>query len=127
MDLAYTNGNGSALHEDVTPASVAAFDCAVFKAYLLSLLPPVLGAAPAELESLFEDDFEEPVTKFAGEGGDVIYVVKRRDEVVGASAAFWQATALGRTSRHTLCGQDRGSAVACSTSDLGRARAVCAC
>jgi hypothetical protein len=63
--------------------STSQFDATVFRSYLLSLLPPVIGALPEELESIFEGEFEETVAKFAGEGGDVIYVVKRRNDVEG--------------------------------------------
>ncbi|KAI0055925.1 cytoplasmic dynein heavy chain 1 [Artomyces pyxidatus] len=79
--IAATNGNGvngnGAIHHD-EPSS---FDSSAFRAYLLSLLPPVLGASPADLESIFDDEFDERVARFAGEGGGVIYVVKKKDEV----------------------------------------------
>lgn len=89
MDPPYTpvtttngNGNGAIPHDE--PAT--AFDSSVFHTYLLSLLPPVLGASPADLESIFDDEFDERITRFASEGGGVIYVVKRKDEVEGESA-----------------------------------------
>ncbi|KAI0318175.1 cytoplasmic dynein heavy chain 1 [Amylostereum chailletii] len=85
MDGSYalptTNGNGNGngiIPHDETPGS---FDSLTFHNYLTSLLPPVLGASPTELESLFDDEFDASVSRFAGEGGDVIYVVKRKDEV----------------------------------------------
>jgi hypothetical protein len=66
------------------PIDQPPFDSSVFRSYLLALLPPVLGAAPSELESIFDDDeFDERVSRFAAEGGGVIYVVKVRDEVEG--------------------------------------------
>jgi len=72
----------------IEPAVSQPFDSSIFRAYLLSLLPPVLGAAPEELESIFDDEFEERVARFAAEGGGVIYVVKVRDEAEGESPSF---------------------------------------
>lgn len=71
-----------------TPSAAAApsipYDPSLFRSYLLALLPPVIGASAEELEeSLFDHDFEERVSKFSGEGGSVIYVVKVRHEVDG--------------------------------------------
>ena len=93
------NGNGSAIHDEPTTPSAPAttFDPAVFQTYLTSLLPPVLGASPTELETLFDSDFNEQVTRFAGEGGDVIYVVKRREEVEGACYTCIWASAVTLT------------------------------
>ena len=85
--VAHVNGNGNGngiIHDGLSDGSASAFDPAVFREYLLALLPPMIGAAPADLESLFDDEFNERVQKFAGEGGGVIYVVKRKDEVEGA-------------------------------------------
>jgi hypothetical protein len=75
------NGNGSMPHDEAAPSS--SFDPAIFHTYLLSLLPPVLGATPEELDSIFDSEFDERVTRFASEGTGVIYIVKRRDEVEG--------------------------------------------
>ncbi|KAI0259332.1 cytoplasmic dynein heavy chain 1 [Gloeopeniophorella convolvens] len=76
------NGNGTIPHdEQPTPAPSTSFDTSIFRAYLLSLLPPVLGATQDDIESIFDGEFDERITRFAGEGGGVIYVVKRRDEV----------------------------------------------
>ncbi|KAI0358856.1 dynein heavy chain protein 2 [Trametes cingulata] len=72
------NGNGD-VHDGISEPAIS-FDPAVFRSYLLSLLPPIFGASPEELESLFDDDFHERVSRFAGEGGGVIYVVKKKDE-----------------------------------------------
>lgn len=72
-----TNGN----HDPMESPSL--FDSSVFRSYLSALLPPVIGALPEELEPIFETDFEDTVSKFAGEGGGVIYVVKRRNDVEG--------------------------------------------
>ncbi|KAE9394324.1 dynein heavy chain protein 2 [Gymnopus androsaceus JB14] len=78
-----TNGNG--IHNDSTPPpnepTVAFFDPEIFRSYLLALLPPVIGALPSDLEDLFDHEFDERVTRFAGEGGGVLYVVKSKDEV----------------------------------------------
>ncbi|KAJ8475485.1 hypothetical protein ONZ51_g6524 [Trametes cubensis] len=73
------NGNGD-LHDPIPQESPIAFDPSLFRSYLLSLLPPIFGASPEELESIFDDDFHERVSRFAGEGGGVIYVVKKKDE-----------------------------------------------
>ncbi|EIW86124.1 cytoplasmic dynein heavy chain 1 [Coniophora puteana RWD-64-598 SS2] len=70
---ASANGNGAV---DGAPS----FDTTLFHQYLSALLPPVLGALPTELDSLFEDEFDERVARFAAEGGGVLYVVKVKDE-----------------------------------------------
>ena len=80
-----TNGNGTAngvLHDGPVESAIS-FDPSLFRSYLIALLPPVIGASPAELEYLFDEDFDERVQRFAGEGGGAIYVVKKRDEVEG--------------------------------------------
>ncbi|KAG2064001.1 cytoplasmic dynein heavy chain 1 [Suillus decipiens] len=74
-----TNSNGALPHDspvDTPPP----FDTSVFRTYLESLLPPVLGTQPEELVGLFDEEFDERVTRFAAEGGGVIYVVKTKDE-----------------------------------------------
>lgn len=68
-------------HDEAAPSS--SFDPTIFRTYLLSLLPPVLGASPEEIESIFDSEFDERVARFASEGTGVIYIVKRRDEVEG--------------------------------------------
>ena len=73
------NGNGD-LHEPISSEPAIPFDPSVFHSYLLSLLPPIFGASPEELESLFDEDFDDRCSRFAGEGGGVVYVVKKRDE-----------------------------------------------
>jgi hypothetical protein len=81
-----TTTNG--LHNDgpVTPeAPPLPFDSAIFHSYLLSLLPPVIGATQEELGGLFDGEFDERVGRFASESGGALYVVKSRDEVEGAS------------------------------------------
>ncbi|KAJ8587100.1 hypothetical protein M405DRAFT_742471 [Rhizopogon salebrosus TDB-379] len=74
-----TNSNGALPHDSPvdTPSS---FDASLFRSYLMSLLPPVLGALPEELISLFDEEFDERAARFAAEGGGVIYVVKTKDE-----------------------------------------------
>ncbi|KZT24393.1 hypothetical protein NEOLEDRAFT_1094681 [Neolentinus lepideus HHB14362 ss-1] len=84
-----TNGvngtsNGTSHHDGpVEPASAPAFDSAVFREFLLSVLPPLMAASPRDLESVFNDDFDERVSRFAAEGGGAMYVVKMKDEVEG--------------------------------------------
>jgi hypothetical protein len=75
------NGNSSIPHDEAAPSS--SFDPGIFRTYLLSLLPPVLGATPEEIDSIFDGDFDERVTRFASEGTGVIYIVKRNDEDEG--------------------------------------------
>ncbi|EPQ61281.1 dynein heavy chain protein 2 [Gloeophyllum trabeum ATCC 11539] len=48
---------------------------------MLSVLPPLMAASPQDLESIFDDDFDERVSRFAAEGGGAMYVVKTKDEV----------------------------------------------
>lgn len=75
-----TNG-----HSETPPAEPTApfFDPEIFRSYLLALLPPVIGALSSDLERIFDTDFDERVSRFSGEGGDVLYVVKAKDEVEG--------------------------------------------
>ncbi|KAI6101817.1 dynein heavy chain, N-terminal region 1-domain-containing protein [Pisolithus sp. B1] len=51
----------------------------MFKSYLLSLLPPILGTSSEELFSLFDNEFEERVTWFTADGGGMIYIVKIKE------------------------------------------------
>jgi hypothetical protein len=88
MDLAAPlNTNGTNGHDAIatpeTQVATSNFDPAILRTYLSLLLPPVIGALPADIEALFDDEFDEKVTKFAGEGGDVIYVVKAKDDAEG--------------------------------------------
>ncbi|KAK0199499.1 dynein heavy chain, N-terminal region 1-domain-containing protein [Desarmillaria ectypa] len=73
-----TNGH---TNEPPTVEPTVSFDPEIFRAYLLALLPPLIGAAPAELDSLFDEEFNDRVARFSSEGGGVIYVVKAKDEV----------------------------------------------
>ncbi|BEJ00458.1 hypothetical protein CcaverHIS631_0503150 [Cutaneotrichosporon cavernicola] len=57
------------------------FDVAVFRAYLTTLLPPVMAATRQELElGLFNDPtFEEKTLRFASDAGcQVVYITKER-------------------------------------------------
>jgi len=84
-----TNGptNGSINHD--TPAEPApSFDADIFRSYLVSLLPPVIGAFPSELDSLFGEEFEEHVARFASESGSSLYIVKVKHESEGVFAIF---------------------------------------
>jgi dynein heavy chain 1 len=79
-----TNGiNGSSPTPPDEAAPSSSFDSGIFRTYLLSLLPPVLGATPEEIESIFDSKFEEHVARFASEGTGVIYIVKRKDDDEG--------------------------------------------
>ncbi|KAL0570437.1 dynein heavy chain, partial [Marasmius crinis-equi] len=73
--VALTNGNGHDSPATPEPPT-SSFDPAIFRSYLLPLLPALIGALPEELEAIFDRDFEERVMRFAGEGGNVIHVVK---------------------------------------------------
>ena len=77
--------NGTNGHHDAVFEPNTQFDTSLFRSYLSALLPPVVGALPEELDDLFEsNDFDETVSKFAAEGSDVIYVVKRRIDLEGS-------------------------------------------
>lgn len=83
-----TNGtaNGISHHDHASTSAepvAFAFDPNIFRSYLVSLLPPVLGASLDELETLFDYEFEDHVTKFAGDGGVVIYIIKVKQELEG--------------------------------------------
>jgi len=75
-----TNG----INHDTTPAEPAVvFDSEIFRSYLLALLPPVIGALPSELDSLFDDEFDERVARFAADTGSSLYVIKAKEESEG--------------------------------------------
>lgn len=78
--------NGATNHD--TPDSTTQFDPLIFRSYLLALLPPVIGAEPDELESLFDDEFDEKIIRFAADNGGSIYVVKVREEVEGMLVSY---------------------------------------
>ena len=85
-----TTTNGGLSHDQPAEPSSSSYDPEIFRSYLLSLLPPVIGALPSELDSLFDHNFDERVARFATETGGVIYVVKVKDEVEGAFKYFLQ-------------------------------------
>ena len=77
--------NGTNGHHDGLLEPTMQFDIYLFRSYLSTLLPPVVGALPEELDDLFESgDFHETVSKLAAEGSDVIYLVKRRVDLEGS-------------------------------------------
>jgi len=83
--LTPTPVNGTNGHHDGLLEPTTQFDVSLFQSYLSALLPPVVGALPEELDDLFESsDFNETASKFATEGSDVIYVVKRRVDLEGS-------------------------------------------
>lgn len=92
VETPLTNGS-SGIHangalQDGPVEPTIAFDPAIFRSYLLALLPPFLAALPEELESIFDDEFDERISRFAGEGGGVIYIVKKKDEAEGMSWCY---------------------------------------
>lgn len=86
---ALTNGHGPIPGDGPIIEPTQSYDSSIFREYLLSLLPPVLGASLDELDTIFDDEFEERVSRFAAEGGVVIYVVKVRDEADGECDLQW--------------------------------------
>lgn len=88
LDTPHTNGTSNGVAHDaeptITTSTSSPFDPAIFRSYLLALLPPFLAATPQELEYLFDDDeFDERVQRFVSEGGSSIYVVKKKEESDG--------------------------------------------
>jgi len=84
--ITLTNGHSNSHDEPSTStASAVSFDPEIFRTYLLALLPPVIGASPSDLESLFDDEFEARVTRFASEAGAVLYVVQTKEEIEGTT------------------------------------------
>ena len=110
MDTTATTTNG---HHHDPPQSESqtqplSFDTDIFRTYLLALLPPVIGALPSELDSLFDDEFDERVARFAAESGGVVYIVKVKDEVEGLLFYLYlymdthgEATPMTEKPRHT--------------------------
>jgi hypothetical protein len=90
QSLASTNGNG--IHVDgngidgsASAATVtSSFDASLLHSYLLSLLPPLFGAAPDDLWEIFEGEgFDEYAARFATEGNGALYISKIRQEMEG--------------------------------------------
>jgi len=98
MDPQYaqTNGlNGLNGHDaPAEPTPTGPVDTNAFKGYLLALLPPLIGADPTDLESLFDEEFDDRVSRFATEPSTVLYVVKEREEVEGGLARSRRALLL---------------------------------
>jgi len=79
---ALTNGtttNGD--HPSTEPPSL--FDADIFRRYFLSLLPPVIGANISDLQSIFDNEFNDRVARFAADTGGVIYVVQAKEDNEG--------------------------------------------
>jgi hypothetical protein len=102
------NGNGSTFAQDALSSvngtsthPVLVLEPAAFKAYLLALVPALLGAPLDELEeSLFDGDFEDRVARFSTESGGAIYVSKLKTDLEGAlSLANAQSDAYRNQSR----------------------------
>ena len=84
MDAQPTLTNGTSVNGDHSSSEpTSTFDPEIFRQYLLHLLPPVLGANVADLDSLFDHEFAERVSRFAADTGGVIYVVQAKDENEG--------------------------------------------
>lgn len=88
------NGTNGAHHEGPLDTSPSAFDSTLLRSYLLALLPPLLGAGPEDLYSVFDDDFEERVARFASEGNGVMYVSKLKHEIEGTHPLTHQSASL---------------------------------
>lgn len=88
------NGTNGAFHTD-GPSTSSNFEPGILRAYLLSLLPPMLGSTREELEEAFSDaEFDDRVSKFASESGATIYVVKSRDDSAGKCRARFRMAKL---------------------------------
>lgn len=84
------NGNGNGHDHNLAPTepTSSSFDPGIFQRYLLSLLPPVIGADVTDLQTLFDDEFDERVARFAADNGAVIYVVQVKEESEGKFFLF---------------------------------------
>ena len=79
--------NGTTTPEPTTNGTHAVLiplDPLVFRTYLLTLLPPFFGASAEELETIFDSEFEDRVSKFSTEAGGALYIAKLKDDVEGA-------------------------------------------
>jgi len=83
--LAATNGSTGHEMPVADDTTTTAFDTSIFRSYLLALLPPFIGATPTELDYIFDDEFDERVSRFVAEGGAALYVVKSKEETEGKS------------------------------------------
>ncbi|KAJ8515286.1 hypothetical protein ONZ45_g7260 [Pleurotus djamor] len=68
-----TTTNGT--NHDSEPVPTSTFDPSIFRDYLVALLPPFIGASVAELQTLFDGEFDEHVATFAAEGSDAVHVL----------------------------------------------------
>jgi dynein heavy chain 1 len=74
----------NSINHDVASAEpTVVFDPGIFRLYLLSLLPPVIGALPSELDLLFDAEFDNQVACFAADTGGSLYIVKTKEESEG--------------------------------------------
>ncbi|TFK18751.1 dynein heavy chain protein 2 [Coprinopsis marcescibilis] len=85
--LPATNGSSSSDNLAPEPSAAVAFEPELFRSYLTALLPPVIGALPQDLDSLFDDEFNARVARFASETGGVMYVVKVKEDAEGDESA----------------------------------------
>ena len=78
--------------------------------YLLALLPSVSCALPSKLDSLFDDEFDEHVARFAAESGVAVavYIVTMKDKAKGLSSYTYlhidihgEATQMTEEHQHT--------------------------
>ena len=103
MDPQYAPTNGlNGLNGHDTPAEptpTVPVDTNAFKGYLLALLPPLIGADPTDLESIFDEEYDDRVSRFATEPNTVLYVVKEREELEGVFSRSGRASALNVFSR----------------------------
>jgi dynein heavy chain 1 len=80
--IASTNG----INLDAAPAEpTVVFDSEIFR----YRLPPMIGALPSELDSLFDAEFDERVARFAADTGCSLYVVKMEEQSEGEHLIMW--------------------------------------
>ena len=76
--------NGTTTNGDHSSSeSPSLFDADIFRRYLLNLLPPVIGANTSDLQSIFDNEFNDRVARFAADTGGVIYVVQAKEDSEG--------------------------------------------
>ena len=103
MDVHGALTNGTSVNGDhPSTEHASSFDTDIFRQYLLNLLPPVLGANVADLNSLFDHEFGERVSRFASDTGAVIYVVQAKEDHEGKMSpleSFFSLTLRVETTR----------------------------
>ncbi|PFH46895.1 hypothetical protein AMATHDRAFT_7278 [Amanita thiersii Skay4041] len=77
------------------------FDAEVFRAYLKTLLPPVLAVDQTDLESLFNSEFDEYMAGFASETDNVMYVTKVKEDSEDDSQPIYRYRLTTRLSYHS--------------------------